>query len=364
MRLLIDAYWWVDGPYSNRLVLREIVSQWRRSFPQDHLVLAVPSKWSDAEADLPLGTERVSTKLRRHPVINAFELPRYAKSGNDIDAMLLQNFGAPSTRAAVLVHDMLFQSNPEWFTRVERLYLSLIPALAKRTGRVLATTRTEATRIAEYTRVSSPVAVTGLGLSSTLLGATSRKPNVDLRSGAFVLTVGRLNIRKNLVRTIEAAVRSGAISRDQPLVVVGQPSGRSAAINETVEAAVESGSVLFVDFAEDAELRWLYENCSVFCFLSLGEGYGLPPVEAAYFGARVLASDIPVLRENLGPHAEYVDPLDVPAISESLDKLVHTEVTRGAHGVEDRLAGNGLSGSWDATVEAIRNTLLGTTTAT
>ena len=74
------------------------------------------------------------------------------------------------------------------------------------------------------------------------------------------------------------------------------------------------------------------ENCALFCFLSLGEGYGLPPVEAAYFGARVLVSDIPVFRENLGGAAEYVDPNDVSAISNAItDLLAPARYERGYH---------------------------------
>src|SRR6478672_8924260 len=105
VRILVDAYWWVDGPYSNRLVLREIVGGWRSAFPDDELVLAIPSKWSDSDAELPAGVERISTRMRRHPAINAIELPLYLKSGRDFDAMFLQNFGAPTSSAAVLVHD-------------------------------------------------------------------------------------------------------------------------------------------------------------------------------------------------------------------------------------------------------------------
>ena len=98
MRILVDAYWWVDGPYSNRLVLREIVGRWRAVFPDDELVLAIPSKWSNSDAELPAGVERISTRMRRHPAINAIELPLYLKSGRDFDAIFLQNFGAPTSK--------------------------------------------------------------------------------------------------------------------------------------------------------------------------------------------------------------------------------------------------------------------------
>ncbi|RZL84969.1 MAG: glycosyltransferase family 1 protein [Rhodococcus sp. (in: high G+C Gram-positive bacteria)] len=355
MRILVDAYWWVDGPYSNRLVLREIVLRWRSAFPDDELVLAIPSKWSDSDAELPAGVERIPTRMRRHPAINAIELPRYLKSGRDFDAVFLQNFGAPASNAAVLVHDVLFQSNPEWFTTIERLYLSAIPYLAKRTGLVMTTTQNEAERVIAYNSLTSEVPVTRLGLSTTLLNARARKPGLALESREFLLTVGRLNIRKNLENTIAAAIESGAISESFPLVVVGQKSGRFSE-SSAVRSGVDTGAVIFVEFATDDELRWLYENCALFCFLSLGEGYGLPPVEAAYFGARVLVSDIPVFRENLGGRAEYVDPNDVSAISNAIsDLLVRNTRERCDTAVvqpDYRVAAD-----WDFTVETIRTAI-------
>ncbi|MFD9662904.1 glycosyltransferase family 4 protein [Rhodococcus sp. NPDC059968] len=355
MRILVDAYWWIDGPYSNRLVLREIVGRWRSAFPGDELVLAIPSKWRDSDAELPAGVERISTRMRRHPAINAIELPLYLKSGRDFDALFLQNFGAPTSSAAVLVHDVLFQSNPEWFTKIERLYLSAIPILAKRTGLVMTTTQHEAKRVVAHNSLSSEVAVTGLGLSTTLLTAPARKPRFGLKSHAFLLTVGRLNIRKNLENTIAAAIESGAISEHFPLVVVGQRSGRFSE-SGVVRSGVATGAVVFVEFAPDDELRWLYENCALFCFLSLGEGYGLPPVEAAYFGARVLVSDIPVFRENLGGAAEYVDPNDVAAISNAITDLLAPARRERRYttlpGAECRITGD-----WDFTVETIRTAI-------
>ena len=357
VRILVDAYWWVDGPYSNRLVLREIVRRWRTAFPDDELVLAIPSKWSDSEADLPAGVGRISTRMRRHPAINAIELPLFFKSGRDFDALFLQNFGAPTSNAAVLVHDVLFQSNPEWFTAIERIYLSAIPFLAKRTGRVLTTTRNEAERVSAYNTISSEVTVTGLGLSTTLLEARARRPQYPLKTRGFLLTVGRLNIRKNLENTIVAAIESGEVSERFPLVVVGQRSGRFSESSDAVRSAVVSGAVVFIEFATDEELRWLYENCALFCFLSLGEGYGLPPVEAAYFGARVLVSDIPVMRENLAEYAEYVDPHDVSAISNAITGLVAAGHERRQDGASPSSVESRRTGDWDLTVETIRTTI-------
>ncbi|MFW2236756.1 glycosyltransferase family 4 protein [Rhodococcus opacus] len=322
MRVLLDGYWWVDGPPSGRLVLREAIGQWAQSYPGDELFLAVPAGRVDsARATVPDGVRVVPTRSRVHPLINSVELPFVARKIGNVDAVLAQNFSPVGSPSVVYVHDVLFQSNPEWFTRVERAYLSLIPRLARRAGSVVTSSGAERARIRSHNPEIGRVATSGLGVARGLLSAEPVPPPVVSAVAEFVLTVGRLNVRKNVQRIIDAGVGSGLITPEYPLVVVGEASGKNAPIPPSTRAAVEDGSVIFTGRLSDGELRWLYENCDYFCCLSLGEGFGLPPVEARAFGARVLVSDLDVFRETLGAHAAYVDPLDVERIAAAMAAL-------------------------------------------
>ncbi|MBP1448790.1 MAG: glycosyltransferase, partial [Thermoproteus sp.] len=69
--------------------------------------------------------------------------------------------------------------------------------------------------------------------------------------------------------------------------------------------------------ATSEELNWVYHNCGVYLALSHAEGLGMPPLEAAYRGIPVVASDIPPYRETLSGYAEFVETkqigeIDVP----------------------------------------------------
>ncbi|MCX6469613.1 MAG: glycosyltransferase [Corynebacteriales bacterium] len=235
------------------------------------------------------------------------------------DATIGQNF-TPLTRTqrAAFIQDVLFVSNPEWFTRAERAYFSLILRSARRADKVLTSSRTEAARMAAAGVGSSntPFAV-GLGLSPALLEAVPvRPPFVNPQLGEFLLTVGRLNVRKNLGNVIEG-VRP-AISPERPLIVVGARDGAEGERSQAIDHLIDERSVIFSGTVSDPELSWLYRNCRLFLCLSLDEGYGLPPVEARTLGSRVLVSERPVFRETLGAAATYVDPLDVPAIRDTV----------------------------------------------
>lgn len=231
---------------------------------------------------------------------------------------MVHNYGSPFGRTAVFVQDLLFLSNPEWFSKSERIYFNTMPWFARRSMLVFSSTEAEARRMASF-RVPSAVPV-GLGISidpATVPSFVSSELS-DLSPGGFVLTVGRLNIRKNVARTIEACLATRSASRILPLVIVGENSYGSTALSR-YQVEIENGSIRFVPYVDDSTLAWLYSNAALFIYLSLGEGFGLPPVEAAGFGCRVVVSDIDVFRETLEGYAIFCDPLSIEDVSSAIE---------------------------------------------
>jgi glycosyltransferase involved in cell wall biosynthesis len=324
VRVVFDAYWWVQGPTSLQRVLREIVIAWRAAFPDDELAIVTRARDRiAAESDVPPGVRVVGSRLRPQALLAAYGVePVRRRLGFDV--VLTQNFAARSRGlSAVYLHDVLFLTDPGWFTRTERRYFSLMPRWVRRADVVFSSTVTEGERIAAHTRARAVVPV-GLGLSTELVDSPDRDAVPGLEPGHFLLSVGRLNVRKNLERTIHGALDSGVVTPARPLVVVGAGNDDELASHPRIRAAVQDGRVRFTGHVSDAQLRWLYSETCLFLFLSLGEGFGMPPVEAQHFGAPLLVSDIPVLRENLGAGAAYVDPLDEGAIAAAMA----LEVTR------------------------------------
>ncbi len=142
----------------------------------------------------------------------------------------------------------------------------------------------------------------------------------------FVLTVGRLNVRKNLGRLIEAFAHVAQQDLTRHLVVVGEKDGKYSpgAIPDHVTSRIH-----FLGHVTDDELRWLYENCDLFVFPSLDEGYGLPLLEANILGAPAIVSDIPVFRE-LAVAADYFDPRSVDEMAAAVLRGLGSATTAGA----------------------------------
>ncbi len=323
LKVLFDASWWVEGPLSNREVQREFILAWSRVFPEDRLIVCVPHRDVAAvQREVGPRARVVGTRLRPHGVGVIAGLAMWAARLRP-DITLTHNFTPLTGRSAVFVHDFLFLSDPQWFTRLERAYFHLMPATIRRAAVVFTSTESEVQRITRTSAARSATAV-GLGLNRSFQQAVPRRPEGLGDVDGFLLTVGRLNARKNLAVTIQAAWESGAATPRFPLLVVGERSGRGAALPASVEPALADGSVRLLGRVEVEELRWLYENTDLFLFLTLDEGFGMPTLEAVSTGAPLLVSDIPVFREILGNQASFVDPRDVVAVSRAITSSLAT----------------------------------------
>ncbi|MCU1584109.1 MAG: hypothetical protein JWM49_665 [Microbacteriaceae bacterium] len=318
MRILFDGFWWVTGPVSNKQVMREFVLAWEREFPDDELILAVPrSDLTAVRGQVPGRIRLVATTLRPQGISAIVELPFVARRLG-VDVTIVHNFTPLFGASAVFVHDLMFVTSPQWFTAKERLYFSLMTVTVGRARWVLTSSQSEANRISRLTRYRAEVTPIGLGLSRGLNTAVPVRPAGLEDVESFVLTVGRLNARKNLATCIDAALASGVVTPRNPLIIVGEPGGKKATLPRAEADAVSSRAVRFLGFITDDELAYLYAHAQVFLFLSLDEGFGMPTLEALRFGAPIVASDIPVFREILGSRARFVPPLDVEATAAAI----------------------------------------------
>lgn len=149
--------------------------------------------------------------------------------------------------------------------------------------------------------------------------------------GPYLLFVGTMEPRKNLLRLIEAfrQANRGAV-RDHALVLAGKPAWGSAELQQALARVAPEARILLLEYITVDDLPALYSGATAFLFPSLAEGFGIPPVEAMSCGCPVLISDIPALREVTRGAALSVDPADVDAIAEGIRRLVEDVSMREA----------------------------------
>jgi glycosyltransferase involved in cell wall biosynthesis len=111
--------------------------------------------------------------------------------------------------------------------------------------------------------------------------------------------------------------------------------------------------VHFIGFADDEDLPALYKNATCLAFPSLYEGFGLPVLEAMAAGVPVLTSNVSSLPEVAGDAAITVDPYDLDAITDGLQRLIQDTDLR------DRLIQKGLARAREFTWEKSARQLIG-----
>jgi glycosyltransferase involved in cell wall biosynthesis len=205
------------------------------------------------------------------------------------------------------------------FTVKQQVYRYVIKRAARRAVVVLTA--------AEYVK-QDIVQFTGINLSKITVTYEAADPITDrpqpiagLQGKQFVMYVGRPTPHKNLKRLIEAFVLLKAQHPDLLLVLAGKLDTNYRRLEKSVRKRNLKGMV-FTGFVSEAELRWLYENCTAYVFPSLSEGFGLPGLEAMVHGAPVVSSNATCLPEIYGEAAHYFDPLDVRAMSDAINEVL------------------------------------------
>ena len=141
--------------------------------------------------------------------------------------------------------------------------------------------------------------------------------------GPYILYVGNLEPRKNLVRLLDAFARLKARAGVPHRLVLAGGRGWN---NEDFEQALAVNpcrdDIVLTGYVSSGEKNALYRFADAFVFPSLYEGFGIPPLEAMHWGCPVVAADAASLPEVVGDAAALVDPLDPQSISEGLQRVL------------------------------------------
>ncbi len=247
------------------------------------------------------------------------------------------DFVLPPVRKAhtlLTVHDLSFMRHPDCSSPALLEYLmDAVPRSVARADLVIAdseNTRRDVIELLNVPAERTRVVYAGLEPSFRRVQDQAAVQAVLTRYGItppYILTVGTLQPRKNLVRLIAAVnllrQRHGLPHR---LVIAG---GKGWLYEEIIAAAHEAGdAVILAGYVADSALPALYSAADLFAFPSLYEGFGIPLLEAMGCGTPVLTSTASSLPEVAGDAALLVEPTDTGAIADGLWRLLSDTALR------------------------------------
>ena len=270
------------------------------------------------------------------PLWMPFNFPRILER-LEADVALLQYLGpfrAPCPFVTV-VHDVVWRAMPETFPRRDRLILDrFLPGTLERAAAVVTVSEFSRQEIHRYfgTRLEKihvvPNAVDRRFQPVTdpeTIRAVREKHALPER---FILNLGVIQPRKNVEGLILAYCGLPDELREQYGLVVTGKHGWGEGLPLALAETAVPGVIRPTGYVPDEDLPALYSAASAFVYPSLYEGFGIPPLEAMACGTPVLTSNVASLPEVVGDAALTVDPRDVDAIRQGLQRLLTDEELR------------------------------------
>lgn len=273
---------------------------------------------------------RPHTPLIRIPLTLSAELRK-----NPVDVLHVQFTAPPFCPCPVVVsvHDLSFEHLPATFNRRSRTQLRLtVRHSVRKAARVL--TLSEHTRkdvIETYGVNSQRVETIPIAAPPHFGPISDAKELQRVRhtygiDSDYILSVGSIQPRKNLIRLIRAyeLLRDNDSAVKLPkLVLVGK---RAWLYDETLRALEKTAlgeHVILTGYVPESDLPPLYSGALCLVYPSFFEGFGLPPLEAMQCGTPVIIGNRTSLPEVVGDAAIAVDPFDLHAIARALEDIVN-----------------------------------------
>jgi len=239
------------------------------------------------------------------------------------------------SRSVISILDVSYIRFPELFQRSDLNQLTKWTKYSVRKAKVVFTI-SQASKddiIKEYGIPGYKIVVTYPGVKQVTNNKRQEANMKDLKEkygieGKYILFVGTLQPRKNIVRLVEAFSK---IKEDIKLIVIGKKGWMYEEILESPKKFSVENRVKFLNFVSDEDLPLFYKNALCFVLPSLYEGFGLPVLEAMKYGCPVVTSNTSSLPEAGGDAALYIDPLSVKDITEKLELLIKDEELKEKH---------------------------------
>lgn len=241
----------------------------------------------------------------------------------------------------VTVHDLSFMEHPDSHPkeRVSALNKYVPWAVTKAEHVVVDSEFIRRSVISALGVSEAKVSTVHLGVSECFYprSAASCAPWLSTQKLSFrgyVLAVGTIEPRKNILRLIQAYAALPRKIREQfPLVIAGMKGWRDAEINERLRGVRGRLDVRLLGYVESAMLPILYAGARVLAYPSIYEGFGLPPLEAMACGTPVIVSNCTSLPEVVGAAGVQINPYDVDAMSSELRTMLEDDLAVAKFGL-------------------------------
>jgi glycosyltransferase involved in cell wall biosynthesis len=285
-------------------------------------------------AELPAGLLARTTRLPARALFALWrhsDRPRVERWTGPADLVHGTNFVVPPADAPqlVTVHDLTFLHSPELCRPEVRVsYGPLVEAAIRRGATIHVPSDFVGAEVRDafglgperVRRIYYGVAPTGHGDA-----AVGREV---AGSDRYLLALGTIEPRKNYPRMVRAFDLVAAHDPDVVLVIGGADGWGVAELDVTLAGLTHQDRVRRLGYVGERLRSDLLAGARALVFPSLYEGFGHPPLEAMGAGLPVVTATTGALPEAVGDAALLVDPLDVDALADALERILGDDTLR------------------------------------
>ena len=231
-----------------------------------------------------------------------------------VPAHTLPVFARPGLARVVTIHGIEYEWLPAYENLLQRWYLPLSTKYACwAASKIIAVSRFTKSQLIE--RLGADPKKISVIYEGTNYIEPKRSTKIRER---YILFIGTVQPRKNLVRLIEA------LPVGVKLIIAGKLGWN---YQEVLDAA-KNKNVEITGFVSEEERNKLLKNALCYVQPSITEGFGLPILEAMAAGVPVISSNGGALPEIVGDAGLLFDPYDQDDISHKLSLVIHSHSLR------------------------------------
>lgn len=323
MRLAVNGRFLTARPTGVQRVARELVREMIRQLREPECLTLFVPRGHEPSPELRGARIPVTGRLGGIPW-EQLELPARTLRGYDVSLDPANAGPVWGGRRVLVLHDVLPLTHPDGYS----------PAFREWFRRVVVTAARRARRVVTFSEWSKEQAVRAIGLrpERVVVAIQGTRPFRDpAATGAVRAVLDRLGVASGYVlatglgdprKNVEFLADVMEVLRRRPgpgpLLVLTGAGYRH--VHPPVEAT-RHPDVRRLGHVTDADLRALYTGAGAFCFPSLAEGFGRPPLEAMACGAPVITAPYGSAREVLGDAASIV-PLEPGAWADAIEEAL------------------------------------------
>jgi glycosyltransferase involved in cell wall biosynthesis len=319
---------------------RFVVSALRATFPGDEYRLYTPKIKANAETQPYLNQYQVTTPAGLWRSFSSAW--RSYILGNVAATDGVQVFHGLSNelpltkpqglKTVLTVHDLIFLRFPEFYSAIDSaIYKWKLRQACASADVVVAVSQQTQNDLVEFLGVDpTKMAVVYQGCHPSFrqtYTAEALRQVADRYKlpGEFILNVGTIEPRKNLLTLVKALHQSRV---KVPLVVVGKSTPYAGEVKRWLATQASDMQVLFLQQLAFDDLPKVYQLATLFVYPSVFEGFGIPILEGLVSRVPVISSKGSCFSEAGGPGVVYVNPTNLEEMGEAIKTLLHDNEKR------------------------------------